>query len=67
MLFLKIRVDVEEKTRKKVSIVNFFEHFRFFLPGLVFITFPFFVFQKDDRSLKKCFNFKLNFVLFFSI
>jgi len=42
MLFLKIRVDVEEKLVRKFNIVNFLEYFSFFLSGLVFITFPLF-------------------------
>ena len=56
MLFLKIRVDVEEKLVRKFNIVNFLEYFSFFLSGLVFITFPLFykkIDQKKNEELKE--------------
>lgn len=62
MLFLKIRVDVEEKLVRKFNIVNFLEYFRFFFFGtrLYHISF---VLQKDHRPLQKqnFENFKLKF------
>lgn len=59
MLFLTIRVDVEEKLVRKLNIVHFLEYFSFFT-GTRLYHIPF-VFQKYHRSLQNLLNFKLKF------